>query len=70
MRRFQLHRDSDVTGVSGTGIVAEGVEFEDGTVALRWRGEWRSSVFYEQGMAAVARIHGHDGATRIVWFDA
>ncbi len=55
-RRFQLHRVEDVTGVSGTGIVAEGVEFTGGVVALR-------------GMAAVEAVHGHSGKTRIFWLD-
>jgi len=34
-RPFVLRRLVDETGVSGTGVVAEGVEFSDGTVALR-----------------------------------
>lgn len=63
MRDFVLHRRNDATGVSGTGTVAEGVEFADGSVAVRWRGDWRSTVVYEQGMAAVRHIHGHGGAT-------
>ena len=32
MRLFVLLREEDVTGVSGTGIVAEGVEWQDGRV--------------------------------------
>lgn len=69
-RRFELHRDSDVTGVSGTGVVAEGIAFTDGTVALRWRSEWPTSVvFHDRGVEAVQKIHGHGGATRIVWLD-
>ena len=36
MRTFELHRDTDVSGVSGTGVVAEGVEFADGTTVVRW----------------------------------
>ena len=39
-RAFVLQRNEDETGVSGTGIVAEGVEFSDGTVALRWTSAW------------------------------
>ena len=71
LRRFELHRDVDVTGVSGTGTVAEGVVFSDGVVCLHWVGDWPSSVVhYERGMAAVEVIHGHDGRTRIVWLDA
>jgi hypothetical protein len=69
-RRFELHRDTDHTGVSGTGIVAEGIAFTDGTVALRWKSEWPTSVvFHDRGVEAVQKIHGHGGATRIVWLD-
>lgn len=69
-RLFQLQRDTDVTGVSGTGIVADGIEFPDGVVALRWRGEWPTSVvFHDQGIDSVAHVHGHSGSTRIVFID-
>ncbi len=70
-RRFQLHRDSDVTGASGTGLVADGVEWPDGTVSIRWRGERPSVVFWQSqaAMEDVYAIHGHGGATRIVWLD-
>lgn len=68
VRAFELHRDHDVSGVSGTGVVAEGVEFSDGTVALLWKSEWPTSVvFHERGMESVEAIHGHGGNTRIVW---
>jgi hypothetical protein len=73
MRTFRLVRDHDVSGVSGTGTVAEGVEFSDGVVALRWivppgnkgSGFPTSVVFHDNGMASVEQIHGHSGATRI-----
>jgi hypothetical protein len=69
MRRFVLQRTKDVTGVSGTGIVAEGVRFSDHRVALRWVvGIHRSTVVWDS-MAAVEAIHGHDGATQVVWVD-
>lgn len=67
-RRFVLNRKLDVTGVSGTGIVAEGVEFSDGTVALRWRGEFATTVFHSS-IASVEHIHLHHGATSIEWVD-
>lgn len=67
-RAFRLERDEDATGVSGTGVVAEGVEFSDGVVALRWTSAWPTSVvFHERGMASVAAVHGHGGTTRVVW---
>jgi hypothetical protein len=69
-RRFELHRDEDITGISGVGIVAEGVEFTDGVVCLRWLSEWPSSVVhYDRGMQSVVAVHGHSGSTRIEWLD-
>lgn len=65
-RTFVLYRDSDPTGVSGTGTVADGCEFPDGTVVIRWRGETPSTVIWPSITAAV-RVHGHGGSTRIVW---
>lgn len=68
-RRFVLRRLEDVSGVSGTGVVAEGVEFSDGTVAVRWRGKYGTGVFHDQGMASVRAIHGHGGKTVIEYLD-
>lgn len=70
-RRFNLQRDEDETGVSGTGVVAEGVWWPDGDVAvLRWTSAWPTSVvFHDRGLDSVEAIHGHGGKTRIVWID-
>lgn len=69
MKTFELHREEDVSGVSGTGVVAEGVEFSDGTVVLRWLvGVHRSTVVWGS-IQSVLAIHGHDGKTEIVWLD-
>lgn len=65
-RTFELHRQNDVTGVSGVGVVADGVEFDDDTVVLHWRGEHPSTVIWPN-MRHVVAVHGHDGATEIVW---
>jgi hypothetical protein len=60
---FVLDRSEDVTGVSGTGVVAEGIQFSDGSCALRWCvGEHRSTVIWSS-IEAVKAIHGHDGKT-------
>lgn len=70
MRRFQLHRDIDETGVSGTGVVAEGVLFTSGRVALEWPSEFPTSVvFHDRGIESVEAVHGHNGKTRIVFLD-
>lgn len=74
MRTFNLLRDEDVTGISGTGVVAEGVIFSDGTVAMRWlktgtaRPDHRvkpTTVIHDD-IDSVAGLHSHDGRTRIV----
>lgn len=64
---FVLQRDVDETGVSGTGLIAEGAQFSDGTVVVRWRGEDASTVVWSRGIRSVIKIHGHDGKTQVVW---
>lgn len=66
MRVFTLRREHDPSGISGLGTVAEGVEFGDGKVALRWRTDTASTALYDS-IADVEAIHGHGGATRIEW---
>ncbi len=69
-RRFVLNRIVDETGVSGTGVVAEGVLFSNGIVALHWTSEFPTSVvFHHRGMESVEKVHGHSGSTRIEWLD-
>ncbi|MEU1956789.1 hypothetical protein [Nocardia rhamnosiphila] len=62
---FQLHRDRDLTGFSGFGVVADGVVWPDGTVSMRWRGPVRTTV-EAASLTDIELIHGHDGATRVV----
>lgn len=68
-RRFVLRRLVDVSGISGTGDVADGVLWPDGTASVRWRGEHPSVVFWDRGRASVEFVHGHQGRTEIVWLD-
>lgn len=84
VRRFELHRDTDVSGVSGEGVVADGVVFPRksvitwpdgaqrrlpaGWVRLTWRGQYSSTVLWDSADEAMA-VHGHNGATRLVWID-
>lgn len=69
MRRFLLLRHRDVSGVSGTGIVAEGVEFSDRSVSMRWHGDHASTSVFETGVQAIVAVHGHGGATEILYAD-
>ncbi|MFJ2719416.1 hypothetical protein [Streptomyces sp. NPDC087437] len=69
---FRLVRDHDVSGISGEGVVAEGVQFSDGWVVTHWLDqppmhEPKTDVWHHKGTGPVTKIHGHNGATRIVW---
>lgn len=66
MKTFVLKRDIDETGVSGTGIVAEGVQFTDGNCAMRWLTETASTGFYAS-IEDLVFIHGHAGKTKVVF---
>ena len=69
MRRFRLMRFQDPSGVSGTGVVAHGVEFPDGTAAVYWPGEYASTTVWPGGVEHVRAIHGHGGCTQVQWVD-
>ncbi len=57
-----------MSGSSGVGIVAEGVVFTDGAVALRWLVAPCSTAFYAH-IEDVRTIHGHEGRTQVVMLD-
>ncbi len=68
MRTFNLQRDDDETGISGTGVVAQGVEFDDGSVAMKWLTA-TSSLGYYESIDELVTIHGHGGRTYPVFTD-
>jgi len=68
LRRFVLVRTEDISGVSGTGIVAEGALSRTGKVVLFWITQYRSIAVYDSIDELIA-IHGHDGRTIIEWID-
>jgi hypothetical protein len=68
MRAFHFLRLEDESGISGTGIVAEGVEFTNGKVVVNWLTKHRSLAIYEN-MKEVEAVHGHNGKTKIVYHD-
>jgi hypothetical protein len=68
-RRFHLYRHADETGVSGTGTVAEGIQYQDGHVSMRWCVKAARSTTIYTHTDDVTTIHGHDGKTEIIWID-
>jgi hypothetical protein len=63
-----LRRYVDVSGVSGTGDVAQGVVWSDGAVSLRWLGTHPATAAWDD-LAAVLAVHGHGGSTVLRWLD-
>ena len=67
-RRFVLNRLHDETGVSGTGIVAWGIEFPNGKTVVAWNNQISQTAVWES-IDHVEAIHGHGGYTEVVWID-
>lgn len=67
-RAFHLVRKEDVSGVSGTGVIAEGIVFHDGQVVLSWFGQFHTLEILPK-IEDVEAIHGHEGRTQIVWLE-
>jgi hypothetical protein len=67
-RQFIVKRDKDVSGVSGTGYIAEGVQFHDGQVAVSWFGK-HHILEVVRDLDTWLAVHGHGGATTIKWLD-
>ena len=66
MKMFLLVRVEDETGVSGTGVVANGFVSEDGKVAMRWLVDGRPKTWtLFDSLKHVEELHGHGGATRV-----
>jgi hypothetical protein len=73
-RRFHLEREIDTTGPSGTGHVADGVRWRDGTASVIWLNQRPSVVFWYrvgEGVTDAEWVHSHGGGadTRLVWDD-
>jgi hypothetical protein len=70
-RLFQMIRNVDGKGISGTGRVIDGVVFSDGTVVIQWQGDKRSLGIYD-GMNHFLSIHvkpQYEGENEFRWHD-
>jgi hypothetical protein len=61
---FLLIRKRDETGISGKGIVAHGVVFHSGRVALEWLRPPYTIGLYGS-IQEMIQVHGHGGNTRV-----
>jgi hypothetical protein len=65
LRAGYVERAEDESGVSGTGRVAEWVEYTDGVVVVRWLSNLASTNVHPN-MKAAEMVHGHQGKTNFV----
>lgn len=71
VKTFKLVRREDVSGVSGTGVVAVGAQFPTGRIVTEWlpgRIDVRSFNIY-LSVEELELVNGHEGKTQIVWDD-
>lgn len=69
--RFEIHREEDKTGVSGTGIVATGVRLPTGRCVMEWAGDLENSIVTWSSVDAMQEVVTHRGKdkTKIHWVD-
>ena len=63
MQAYIVIRETDVSGVSGVGEVAQAIQFDSGQVVVGWLVPPHSLSIHDSLEAAVA-VHGHNGATK------
>ncbi|CAG0948017.1 hypothetical protein ANRL1_04830 [Anaerolineae bacterium] len=70
MKIYDLMRADDTTGISGTGRVAQIVEFESGKVAVAWCADGRpQSVAVYNNLDEAKIVHGHSGSKFVLVLD-
>lgn len=69
LREYYLQRNEDFSGVSGTGVVAEGVIMPSGKCIHEWSNSYVVSHNIYPNIKAVQHIHGHEGRTIVKFVD-
>jgi hypothetical protein len=67
-RQARLFRLVRPIAAPGSRMLAEGAEWSDGAVALRWLGRWSSTSTWD-GIESLLAVHAADGDTRVHWLD-
>lgn len=66
LRKFCLERLEDVSGKSGTGVVAVGAMLPSGLCFMEWCTPIKSVGIYHS-IAELEALHGHEGRTLVKW---
>jgi len=69
MKFFRLMRKEDVSGSSGTGVVAYGMIFSNGKCVFTWRSEI-GTVTVADSITQIEDLHTHGDKTDVEIFDA
>ena len=72
MRLWTMYRHQDESGVSGSGIVAQGCMFANGQIAVQWIASAETDVQTKRSMQAFLDVHVHShpaNGTIITWDD-
>ena len=62
---FYLLRKIDPTGISGVGVVAQGVILSSGRCIIEWT-SFHTSINIYNSLDAIKELHGHNGDTEII----
>lgn len=68
VKNFYLMRHVDLNGLSGTGVVAVGSVFPHGPAHMYWT-SFKRSLEIHDSVEALIDIHGHNGATELIYGD-
>lgn len=69
-RRFYLERENDVTGLSGTGRVLEGVLWQGGKVTVQWRPPLSTITIYDSfEIFEQLHVHVHSSTNVVRWLE-
>lgn len=69
VKPFYLLRKEDVSGVSGTGVVAMGAIYPSGQVYLEWIASNHVSWGIFNNIDELIQLHGHEGKTQVIMGD-
>lgn len=68
LKQFYLNRVDDISGVSGTGVIAHGVILPSGKVVMEWVTTHKSIGIYDS-IEEIQMLHAHKGKTFLVYVD-
>lgn len=65
LQQFYLLRTKDISGVSGCGIIAQGVIFSSNRCVVEWKMPFMTITIFSN-IEELKMIHSHGGATKVI----